>query len=136
METDRPDLKQQFIAERGYWTRSWDQLLTEDPEFFEAYLGFSALPARRAALDPKTRELIYIAIDLSVTHLFAAGARIHIRNALALGATKREILDVLELVSVLGIHSVAVGLPVLLDEVERQQAAGTSPADDTPASAE
>jgi hypothetical protein len=43
---------------------------------------------------------------------------------------------VLELVSVLGIHSVAVGLPVLLDEVERQQAAGTSPADDTPASAE
>jgi alkylhydroperoxidase/carboxymuconolactone decarboxylase family protein YurZ len=73
---------------------------------------------------------------LSVTHLFAAGARIHIRNALALGATKREILDVLELVSVLGIHSVAVGLPVLLDEVERQQAAGSSPVDDSPASAE
>src|SRR5580693_204763 len=111
METDRPDLKQQFIAERGYWTRSWDQLLTEDPEFFEAYLGFSALPARRAALDAKTRELIYIAIDLSVRDLFAPGARMYDRNALGVGGTAREVVEVLGRRSVLGIRSLQVGWP-------------------------
>jgi alkylhydroperoxidase/carboxymuconolactone decarboxylase family protein YurZ len=73
-------------------------------------------------LEPKVRELIYVAIDAATTHLHAAGTRIHIRNALALGATKEEILEVLELITVLGIHSLTLGLPVLLDEVERAAA--------------
>jgi alkylhydroperoxidase/carboxymuconolactone decarboxylase family protein YurZ len=116
---DLETLKTRFIAERGYWNRTWDQLLAEDPDFFKAYLEFSAAPSRNASLDAKTRELIYIAVDASATHLFSPGIQIHMRNALAAGATKKEILEVLELVSVIGIHAVAVGLPLLLAEVDR-----------------
>jgi alkylhydroperoxidase/carboxymuconolactone decarboxylase family protein YurZ len=116
---DAETLKSRFIAERGYWNKVWDQLLAEDPEFFQAYLEFSVAPSRHASLDAKTRELIFIAVDASTTHLFVPGMQIHMRNALAAGATKKEILEVLELVSVVGIHTVAVGLPLLLAEVDR-----------------
>jgi alkylhydroperoxidase/carboxymuconolactone decarboxylase family protein YurZ len=116
------ELKQRFIEERGYWNGVWDELLEADPEFFAAYLDFSAHPSRRGVLDPKVRELIYIAVDASTTHLYAPGTRIHIRNALELGATKEEILEVLELISVLGIHSVTMGLPLLIEELGRAEA--------------
>jgi alkylhydroperoxidase/carboxymuconolactone decarboxylase family protein YurZ len=43
------------------------------------------------------------------------------RNALRHGATSQEIMEVLQLVSVLGIHSATLGVPILLEE---WQAAG------------
>ena len=113
------ELRSRFIRERGYWSKVWDQLLAEDPGFFEAYLNYSSEPFREAVLPRKVQELVLIAVDACTTHLFAPGARIHIRNAFEAGATKAEILEVLELVSLVGIHSVAVGLPILLEESEK-----------------
>lgn len=110
-------LREQFTSERGYWNAIWDGLLQLDPDFFEAYLHFSAVPWRNGVLGPKIRELIYIAIDASTTHLYEPGLRLHIRNALGYGATKEEIMEVLELVSVLGIHTCTTGVPVLLEEL-------------------
>ena len=62
-------LKARFIRERVSWNPLWDQLLEWDPEFFEAYFNFSAVPWRRGVLPPKVKEFIYIAIDASATHL-------------------------------------------------------------------
>ena len=45
------------------------------------------------------------------------GVRRHIRKALELGATKQEITAVLQCVSVLGIHTMSLGAPILLEEV-------------------
>jgi len=70
-------------------------------------------------LDPKTREFIAIAIDASCTHMYSPGVKRHVRKALELGASPREILAVLEMVSVLGIHSVALGVPILAEEMQR-----------------
>ena len=64
------------------------------------------------------REFTYIAINASTTHLHAAGTRTHTRNALRLGATRQEIMGVLELTSVLGIHSTTHGVPILLEELQ------------------
>jgi alkylhydroperoxidase/carboxymuconolactone decarboxylase family protein YurZ len=111
-------LRQDFVEARGYWNPFWDGLLTLDPDFFEAYLNFSAVPWRKGVLEPKIKELIYTAIDAATTHLYEPGLRTHIRNALRYGATKEEIMEVLELVSVLGIHSCTLGVPVLLEELE------------------
>jgi alkylhydroperoxidase/carboxymuconolactone decarboxylase family protein YurZ len=110
-------LKERVIRERGGWNPLWDQLLAWDPEFFEAYFNFSAVPWRRSVLPPKTKELIYIAVDASTTHLYEPGLRRHIRNALKLGTTREEILEVLELVSVLGIHACNLGVPILAEEL-------------------
>ena len=60
---------------------------------------------------------IAIAVDASCTHMYAPGTRRHIRMALELGATKEEIAAVLQLVSVLGIHTCSLGAPILLEEL-------------------
>jgi alkylhydroperoxidase/carboxymuconolactone decarboxylase family protein YurZ len=111
------ELRESFVEARGYWNPFWDGLLSLDPDFFEAYLNFSAVPWRNGTLEPKMKELIYIAIDASTTHLYEPGLRTHMRNALGYGATKEEIMEVLELVSVLGIHSCTLGVPILLEEL-------------------
>ncbi|MFF5987103.1 MULTISPECIES: carboxymuconolactone decarboxylase family protein [Prauserella] len=115
------ELREQFLSERGYWNQFWEGLLSLDPEFFEAYLNFSAVPWRKGVLEPKVRELIYTAIDASTTHLYEPGLRQHIRNALGYGATKEEIMEVLELTSVLGIHTCTLGVPVLMEELEAHE---------------
>ena len=131
-DLDRPlteteeELRRKFTQERGYWSPRWEQLLRLDPEFFAAYAEFSAVPWRNGVLEPKVRELIYIAIDASTTHLYEPGLRRHIRNALNHGATRQEILEVLQLISVLGIHSCSVGVPVLLEELDARDEAHPS----------
>ncbi len=111
-------LRDDFIESRGYWNDFWDGLLRLDPDFFQAYIAFSSVPWKKGPLEPKMKELIYIAIDAATTHLYEPGLRQHIRNALGYGATKEEIMEVLELVSVLGIHACTMGVPVLLQELE------------------
>lgn len=115
-------LRDQFIAERGYWNPFWDGMLGLDAEFFSAYLQFSSVPWKTGTLEPKFKELIYVAIDASTTHLYEPGLRQHIRNAIKYGATREEVMEVLELVSVLGIHACTMGVPVLLEEFAAAEA--------------
>lgn len=111
------DLKDTFTRQRGYWSDLWSNLLERDPDFFEAYMHFSSAPWLRAGLDPKVREFVYIAIDASTTHLYDPGTKIHMENAVRYGATASEILEVLELVSMQGLHSSTVGASILLEEL-------------------
>ncbi len=52
--------------------------------------------------------------------MYAPGTRRHIAKALDLGATPQEIMSVLQAVAVLGIHSVAMGAPMLLEEMTQR----------------
>ncbi len=125
LDDRRRRIREDFIDRRGYWNEFWDGLLTLDPDFFQAYLGFSGVPWEKGTLEPKIKELVYVAIDASTTHLYEPGLRQHVRNALRYGATKEEIMEVYELVSVLGIHACTLGVPVLLEELETAGAAAT-----------
>jgi alkylhydroperoxidase/carboxymuconolactone decarboxylase family protein YurZ len=109
------EVKSDFIAARGYWNEFWDGLLRLDPEFFAAYSDFSAHPWRHGTLEPKVRELIYTAFDASATHMYQPGLRQHIRNALALGATGPEVMEVLELASCIGVEAFALAAPALAE---------------------
>ncbi len=111
----REELKQQFIETRGYWTDVWERILAIDPDYFEAYTNFSSVPWQNGTLDPKVRELLYIALNASATHLYAPGIKAHMQNAIGYGATRAEIMEVFEIISVVGIHTMGVGLPILLD---------------------
>jgi alkylhydroperoxidase/carboxymuconolactone decarboxylase family protein YurZ len=79
--------------------------------------AFSSVPFQTGTLDRKTKTLVYIAFDSAATHLYSPGTRMHMRNALNAGATREEILEVLEIVSVIGIHAATVAVPILLEEV-------------------
>ncbi len=114
------ELIQRHIEEReGMPTERLLKVLEWDPEFFEHYLNFSAHPWKKGVLPPKVKEFIYIAVDATVTHLYEPGVRAHIRRALDQGATKEELLEVLELISVIGIHSCSMGVPALADEYDK-----------------
>jgi alkylhydroperoxidase/carboxymuconolactone decarboxylase family protein YurZ len=106
-------LKQRFIEEQGYWDASWDALLSLDPDFFEAHAQFAAIPWRAGHLEPKIKELVLCALDAAATHLYRPGIKTHMRNAIRLGATQDEIMEVLEIVSVIGIHGALIGVPML-----------------------
>ncbi len=110
-------IKGRFIAQRGYWNPIWNGLLWLSPDYFEAFVAFSSEPWIRGTLAPKYKELIYIATATTTTHQFEIGARIHIRNALELGASADEIGEVLQLVSAIGIHACSLGLPILAQEL-------------------
>lgn len=109
----------------GAFNAAWDVIAERDPAWLEAFLTMSSHPQRSNVLDPKTWELISIAVDASCTHLYAPGVRRHIRAALKLGATPEEITAVLEGVAVLGIHSCALGFPILSEEIAALKAAGS-----------
>jgi alkylhydroperoxidase/carboxymuconolactone decarboxylase family protein YurZ len=117
LDVRRREVKADFEAKRGYWHPFWDDILALDPEFLAAYTQFSGIPWTHGVLEPKVKEMIYIAFDVAATHLYQPGLRAHIRNALGLGATREEIMEVIELVSVIGIHSCAVGVPILIEEL-------------------
>ncbi|KAK3690634.1 hypothetical protein LTR37_019078 [Vermiconidia calcicola] len=117
LNSDQERLKDEFTKRRGYWSTSWDPVIRLSPEFFEGYLNFSTVPFSEGhnALDAKTKELMYTAIDVSTTHLFRTGLKIHIRNAINYGATEHEIMEVFELAALMGITTTLKGADALVE---------------------
>jgi alkylhydroperoxidase/carboxymuconolactone decarboxylase family protein YurZ len=118
------EVKADFTRTRGYWHSFWDEMLELDPELFAAYTEFSSVPWRHGTLEPKVKEFVYIAFDAAATHLYVKGLKLHIENAIGYGATAQEILEVMEIASVLGIHGATSAVPILLEEMD---AAGIDP---------
>jgi alkylhydroperoxidase/carboxymuconolactone decarboxylase family protein YurZ len=111
------EIKDEFVRNRGYWNPFWDDILELDPELMSTYTEFSSIPWRSGTLEPKVKEFVYIAFDTAATHLYTSGLRAHIENALGYGATPQEILEVMEIASVLGIHAVTAAAPILEEEM-------------------
>ena len=103
----------------GDWNPMWDLMMEMDPDYLEAFLAFRAVPQRNGPLEQKYKEMIFIAINAATTHLHGPGVRRHIQNALRAGATKEEILEVIQLTTIMGIHSMTLAAPILKEEVEK-----------------
>jgi len=101
----------------GNWNPDWEPFARLDPRWTEKMLALAIAPAVAGVLDPKTIELVGIALDASCTHMYAAGVRRHVQRALQAGATKGEITAVLQLASLQGLHSMCLGAPILLEEL-------------------
>jgi alkylhydroperoxidase/carboxymuconolactone decarboxylase family protein YurZ len=111
----------------GEWNPNWEPFYELDPEWTEKFMAMGLAPMLKAVLDAKTIEFIAIAVDASCTHMYGPGVRRHIRKALELGATREEIAAVLHLTSVLGIHTMSLGAPILLEELAAKQNADATP---------
>ena len=113
------------MQRRGAWNPLWDKLHEWDPAWTEKFMVTAMQPWQSGVLEPKFVELLSIAVDAAATHMYAPGVRRHIRMALELGATREEILEVLKLTTLLGIHACNVGVPILAGElVRREQRSG------------
>ena len=90
MEDKAKELIERMEKERGFG-RLWRKLLAErDPEFMEIYHNAALHVFRDGALPRKMKEIICICVD--ALQLYEPGVRIHMRNALELGATEQEII--------------------------------------------
>jgi alkylhydroperoxidase/carboxymuconolactone decarboxylase family protein YurZ len=122
-DSRRQALKQRFAEAQGYWDPIWDDALELDPDFFEAYLEFSSVPWQKGVLAPKVKELVLCALDVAATHLYEPGIKIHVRNALRHGATAGEIMEAIEIASVIGIHGALIASPMLEDAMAAAKSA-------------
>ncbi|CAG4897712.1 carboxymuconolactone decarboxylase family protein [Paraburkholderia gardini] len=130
-QRDAQRIKEKFVRVHGAWNAAWDSMLRLDAGFVDAYLTFSEVPQRKRYLDDKTREFIALAADACATQLHAPGVAHHLERALSFGATREELMEVLELISTIGIHTSNVGVPVLLEVLEEEgMRAGPPPLDE------
>jgi alkylhydroperoxidase/carboxymuconolactone decarboxylase family protein YurZ len=120
------ELKSAFTRQRGYWNATWDEMLEVAPEMFAAYTEFSSHPWQTGHLSPLTKELIYIAFDTSATHLYRVGLKLHIENALDYGASPEQILEVMEIATLIGVKSVLLGARLLQEEVAADASSSAS----------
>ncbi|GFE80691.1 hypothetical protein GCM10011487_26910 [Steroidobacter agaridevorans] len=110
----------------GQWNTAWDAFFEIDPEWTEAFIAASRPVYASGILSPKLAELLSIAVDASITHMYAPGTRRHIRLALSLGATIEEIMEVLKICVAQGIEASNLGVPILAEELERLEQSPTS----------
>lgn len=103
---------------KDYWDEGLDAALALDPQGAKAFGGWNAAALNNDCLSQKDKELLWVALYASPTTCDKEGIREHINKALDCGATHEEIISVLELVSVIAVHSLTVSTPILRKQAE------------------
>jgi alkylhydroperoxidase/carboxymuconolactone decarboxylase family protein YurZ len=95
-------LRARFVGEDPYWQRFerhlpgfLDGLLRLAPDAFELFFAYSGLPWQSGSLAPRLKELLYVAIDSTPTHVYVPGLWIHVANARGLGASPGDVATVM-----------------------------------------
>jgi alkylhydroperoxidase/carboxymuconolactone decarboxylase family protein YurZ len=101
-----------------------EQLRT--PEFFRRLQSLTSVPGDRGALTDLEQALIGVAVTGNPASPHPGKLHSYARQALAAGGTREQIMDALQLASVLGIHSLTVGIPAVADVLRSR---GANPAD-------
>lgn len=111
LDSSRRSLLELYVGDDPYWARLeerlpgfLDALIRLSPEAFTAFVEFCAIPWRTQTLSPRTKEIVYLALDATPTHRYLPGVRLHLDNALRLGATRQQILEAVEIASQAGGH--------------------------------
>ncbi len=110
-------LRRAWTEVHGPLNAAAEDLLEQNPGYFERVLDFTGHAWRHGPLEPKVKALILLCVDSAASHLNGPGTADDVRRALALGATPAEILETLELTSTMGIHAANTGVPILLEEL-------------------
>ena len=106
----------------GQWNTAWDPFFNLDPVWTDQFMAAGLGLYQDGVLPERDVELISIALDASVTHMYAPGVSRHIKGALAAGATAAEIMAVLELCVAFGATSLQSGVSILAEELRRSGA--------------
>lgn len=94
----------------------WMTMETELPGFlramlllsidqFEAFFDYCAVPWKSGTVRAKVKELVALATDAMPTHIFMPGLRLHLTNAVKLGAGRKAILECLALAAATPAHT-------------------------------
>jgi alkylhydroperoxidase/carboxymuconolactone decarboxylase family protein YurZ len=108
------------MKEIGQWNQAWDPFFEVDPVWTDEFFATATGIYGSGILSAKDVELLSIAFDASITHMYAPGTRRHIKAALKLGATLEEIMEVLKLCVSQGVQACNLGVPILAEELAKR----------------
>lgn len=109
------------MRKMGLWNPAWDPFYELSPLWADDFFAFAVGSIYKSGIfTPRFIELLSIAFDASITHMYAPGTRRHIKGALKAGATPEEIMTVLHLCVSMGVQACAKGVPTLAEELERK----------------
>lgn len=108
-------------AQRALWDKHvgddpfWDAFEAELPGFlgamlrlsgdqFVAFFDYCAVPWKSGQVRAMLKELIAMASDATPAHRFGPGFRLHLRNAIKLGAGRRAVMEALEIAAAVPPH--------------------------------
>ena len=66
----------------GPWNTAWDPFFALDPLSTDGFMAMGGAIYKSGIMTPREVELLSIALDASLTHMYAPGTRRHIKNAL------------------------------------------------------
>jgi alkylhydroperoxidase/carboxymuconolactone decarboxylase family protein YurZ len=104
----------------GQWNTAWDPFYELSPLWTDEFFALGANIYKSGIFTPRFMELISIAFDASITHMYAPGTRRHIQGALRAGATPEEIMAVLQICVSMGVQACAKGVPILAEELQKK----------------
>jgi len=108
----------------GQWNDAWNPFFQLDPVWTDQFMAAGGDVYVGKVFSPKDLELISIAFDVCITHMYAPGTRRHIKGALKAGATMEEIMEVLKICVAQGIYACVLGAPILAEELKLQKRKG------------
>jgi len=92
------------VGEDPFWSAMEDELpgflramLRLSPFQFDAFFDYCAVPWKSGLVRARVKELLAMASDATPAHLFMPGFRLHLANAISLGAGRRAIDECIEL---------------------------------------
>jgi alkylhydroperoxidase/carboxymuconolactone decarboxylase family protein YurZ len=104
LDESRDELRARLQGDDPYWPDFeravpgfLDALLQQSPEAYEAFFAYCAVPWRTGALRARVKELMSMACDATPTHRYLPGLRLHLANAVRLGAGRVAILHALDI---------------------------------------
>ena len=101
----------------GQWNAAWEPFYQLDPQWTDQFMATGIGIYASGIMKPKDLELLSIALDASVTHMYAPGTQRHIRKALQVGATVEEIFEALKICVAFGFQACNLGAPILEEEL-------------------
>ncbi len=104
LDETRQQLWDKWIGTEGYWQGFEREvpgflatLLKASPQGFDAFFRYCAVPWKSSHLAVLTKELISMAADATPTHRFMPGMRLHLGNAIKMGAGRAMVMKALEI---------------------------------------
>ncbi|MEP6608387.1 MAG: carboxymuconolactone decarboxylase family protein [Burkholderiaceae bacterium] len=105
------------LRKRGDFNVAWEHIYQWEPQWLDCFLAVGLAPWDDGVLDSATLELLCIAFDVAVSHMYSPGTERHIQKALQLGVPLDQILEVIKIASMQALQSVEPSLKILHEEV-------------------
>jgi len=112
MDAERVALWDRYVGDDPFWKGFeaevpgfLQSMLILSPDIFEGFFTYCAIPWKSGKVRAVTKELIAMASDATPSHRFVPGFKVHLRNAIALGASKTMVRETLRIAARTPKHS-------------------------------